>query len=175
MCHSSEQNHDIELESEEKPRHVPREVILRIDRRDDVAPRGGARGHADEGIGGARRRGGGEEGMVRSIHRSLSEPGMGTSAPTILRAAGAAMAASPASASATPAAAAGRRVLERVGFGRRDGVWSRSEQGRRALRTNSPDAELGLLWKFFPYLGFSLIYTRKSVLLFFLKKHGVAF
>lgn len=32
-------------------------------------------------------------------------------------------------------------------------MWS--EQGRRALRTNSPDAELGLLWKFFfSYLGF---------------------
>jgi hypothetical protein len=68
--------------------------------------------------------------MVRSIHRSLSEPVMGTSAPTILRAAGAAMAASPSSASASPAAAAGRRVLERVGFGRRDGV--RSEHGAGA-------------------------------------------
>lgn len=116
------------------------------------AARGGTQTKGSEGLAGAEAE---EEGMVRSIHRSLSEPGMGTSAPTILRAAGAAMAASPLSASATPAAAAGRRVLERVGFGRRDGVWS--EQGRRALRTNSPDAELGLLRKFFSYLGFSLV------------------
>lgn len=80
MCHSSEQNHNIELESEEKPRHVPREVILRIARRDDVAPRGGARGHADEGIGGARRRGGGGGGdgevdppqLVRTGYGNLS-------------------------------------------------------------------------------------------------------
>lgn len=79
------------------------------------AARGGTQTKGSDGLAGAA-----EEGMVRSIHRSLSDPGMGTSAPTILRAAGAAMAASPSlsSASATPAAAAGRRVfLESVGFG----------------------------------------------------------
>lgn len=87
------------------------------------AARGGTQTKGSEGLAGAAAE---DEGMVRSIHRSLSEPGMGTSAPTILRAAGAAMAASSSASSATPAAAAGRRgfaFLERVGFGRRDGVW----------------------------------------------------
>lgn len=115
MCHSSEQKRDIELESEEKPRHVPRQVILRIARRDDVAPRGGARGHADEGIGGARRRGGGggdgevdPPQLVRTGYGNLSAnypPGCG-GGHACLPVVGD-------SASATPAVAAGRRVLER--------------------------------------------------------------
>jgi len=77
------------------------------------AARGGTQTKGSAGLAGAK-----EEGTVRSIHRSLSELGMGTSAPTIRRVAGAAMAASP-----SPAAAAGRRVLERVGFWRRGGDW----------------------------------------------------
>jgi hypothetical protein len=64
MHHSSEQNNNRARRSEERPQNVPREVILRISRRDDVAPRGGARGHADEGIGGTSRRGGGGDGEV---------------------------------------------------------------------------------------------------------------
>lgn len=60
MRHSSEQSNSRARKSEETPQHVPREVILRISRTDDVAPRGGARGHADEGIGGTSRRRGGD-------------------------------------------------------------------------------------------------------------------
>lgn len=74
------------------------------------AARGGTQTKGSAELAGA----GEEEGTVRSIHRSLSEPGMGTSAPTILRVAGAAIAASPSPSS--PAAAAGKRVLEIVGF-----------------------------------------------------------
>ena len=78
------------------------------------AARGGTQTKGSAGLAGAK-----EEGTVRSIHRSLSELGMGTSVPTILRVAGAAMAASPSP--SAPAAAAVGRVLKRVGFGRRGG------------------------------------------------------
>lgn len=80
------------------------------------AARGGTQTKGSAGPAGA------EEGTVRSTHRSLSELGIGTSAPPILRVAGAAMATSPSRSSA--AAAAGRRVLERVLGGEVENGWS---------------------------------------------------
>jgi hypothetical protein len=65
------------------------------------------------------------------------------------------MAASPSSASATPADAMGRRVFESGFWAARRSVGADSQQRRRALRTDSPNAELGLLWKFFfSYVAF---------------------
>ena len=107
------------------------------------AARGGTQTKGSAGLAGAE-----EEGTVRSIHRSLSELGMGTSVPTILRVAGAAMAASPSP--SAPAAAAVGRVLKRVGFGRRGGeresvVVGAALRAYEKWRTNkSPDDELGL-------------------------------
>ena len=96
------------------------------------AARGGTQTKGSAGLAGA------EEGTVRSIHRSLSELGMGTSAPTIRRVAGAAMAASP-----SPAAAAGRRVLERVGFGRRGGDWRVVGVGEQRCENEEESGGLG--------------------------------
>ena len=97
------------------------------------AARGGTQTKGSAGLAGAE-----EEGTVRSIHRSLSELGMGTSAPTIRRVAGAAMAASP-----SPAAAAGRRVLERVGFGRRVGDWRVVGVGEQRCENEEESGGLG--------------------------------
>ena len=100
------------------------------------AARGGTQTKGSEGLAGAE-----EEGTVRSIHRSLSELGMGTSAPTIRRVAGAAMAASPSP--AAPAAAAGRRVLERVGIGRRGGDWRVVGVGEQRCENEEESGGLG--------------------------------
>jgi hypothetical protein len=117
------------------------------------AARGGMQTKGSAELAGA----GEDEGTVRSIHFSLSEPGIGTSAPTILRVAGAAIAASPSPSS--PAAAAGKRVLERVGFGRRRAGRETEERQREFGR-----CQIGPFLDFsFRYLGFrNLAHLKKD-------------
>lgn len=143
------------------PQHVPREVILRIARRDDVAPRGSTRGHADEGIGGARRRSGGGRGdgevdppqLVRAGYGNLSanySPGGGGGHGCLVV--------------GVVGYAGGRRGKEGFCLFGESGFWAArwsvvggSDQGHRALRT-SRCRDGPFLYVFFSYIWASLFF-----------------